>query len=157
VAAKSRPKSTKKPAKKPASRRARTSPGPEVGTKAAKSNGFRVLFVDDDEGCRALVGDILGSHGFEVVSESTVDAGLQRAAHEEFDLVILDLMLPSGTGGEAAFKIRELDGDVPILALSGYLDRWDSDDLKALGFTNWMAKPFKTKALAKLAKELASK
>ena len=132
----------KRPGRKPRGKRKGSAPAVA---------GYRALFVDDDDGCRALVGDVLSAHGFDVLSESTVDAGLHRAAEEEFDLIILDLMLPSGTGGEAAFKIRELDSDVPILALSGYLDKWDDDDLRALGFTDWMAKPFKTRALAKKA------
>jgi len=149
-------KSHQKSARKSKAQGRRPAPHAAGRNRAPKGDGARILFVDDDEGCRALVGDILGSHGFDVVSESTVDAGLQRAAQEEFDLVILDLMLPSGTGGEAAFKIRELDADVPIMALSGYLDKWDSDDLKALGFTDWMGKPFKTKALAKRAADLVS-
>ena len=124
--------------------------------KASGTKTTRVLFVDDDEGCRMLVTDTLAAHEVEVVTESTVDGGLRRAAEEELDVVILDLMLPSGTGGEAAYKLRELDPDLPILALSGYLDKWDPDDLRALGFTSWMAKPFKTKALVKRVAELVS-
>ena len=132
---------------------ARSRKGPKPGKRRAP---MRVLFVDDDEGCRMLVTDVLSGHGVEVATESTVDGGLRRAAEKEFDLVILDLMLPMGTGGEAAYKIRELDPDVPIVALSGYLDKWDHDDLRALGFTAWMAKPFKTKALVDLVAELTS-
>ena len=127
---------------------------PKKKPKAAGAKPSRVLFVDDDEGCRMLVRDVLRYEGVEVVSESTVDAGLKRAAEEEYDLVILDLMLPSRTGGEAAFKIRELDDGVPILALSGYLDKWDADDLRALGFTSWMGKPFKTKDLVNRVRKL---
>ncbi len=114
----------------------------------------RILFVDDDEGCRLLVCDVLKTSGAEVIAEPTVAAGLRRVAKEDFDLIILDLMLPKGTGGEAAFKIREKDAKIPIMALSGYLDKWDADDLKALGFTKWMSKPFKTKALLKEVKRM---
>ena len=46
----------------------------------------RILFVDDDEGCRSLVSDVLAGQGLDVVSEATVDGGLRRAAEEEFEL-----------------------------------------------------------------------
>jgi DNA-binding response OmpR family regulator len=127
---------------------------PARSPRRVRGGTKRVLFVDDDEGCRLLVSDVLGGSGLEVSAAATVDSGLRLAAEEEFDLVILDLMLPSGTGGEAAFKIRELDPKVPIMALSGYLDKWDHDDLRALGFTDWMAKPFKTAALIERAEKL---
>ncbi len=121
--------------------------------KAPDASGKkRILFVDDDEGCRLLVADVLKTADVEVVAEPTVAAGLKRAGKESFDLIILDLMLPKGTGGEAAFTIRENDPKIPIMALSGYLDKWDADDLKALGFTKWMGKPFKTKSLIAMVK-----
>ena len=67
----------------------------------------KILIVEDEESIAELEKDYLELSGFEVEIENDGEAGLKRAMSEEFDLFILDLMLPGVDGFEICKKIRE--------------------------------------------------
>ena len=67
----------------------------------------KILIVEDEESIAELEKDYLELSGFEVEIENDGEAGLKRAISEEFDLFILDLMLPGVDGFEICKKIRE--------------------------------------------------
>lgn len=64
----------------------------------------RILIVEDEESIAELEKDYLELSGFEVEMENSGDVGLQRALNEDFDLLILDLMLPVVDGFEICKK-----------------------------------------------------
>ena len=74
----------------------------------------RILIVEDEVAIADLEKDYLELSGFEVEIENDGTKGLERALHEEFDLFILDLMLPGVDGFEICKKIRETK-NTPIL------------------------------------------
>ena len=74
----------------------------------------RVLIVEDEEAIADLEKDYLELSGFTVEIENNGTAGLKRALSEEFDMFILDLMLPGTDGFEICKKIRE-EKNTPIL------------------------------------------
>ena len=75
----------------------------------------RILSVEDDEHVRVTIGELLEQAGYEVTPSSTAADGLQRATSERFNLIILDHILPDGTGLELCQQIRQFDPDTPIL------------------------------------------
>ena len=77
----------------------------------------RILIIEDEEAIADLEKDYLELSGFEVAIEHTGDEGLKKALKEDFDLVVLDLMLPGLDGFEVCKKIREKK-DIPILMVS---------------------------------------
>lgn len=77
----------------------------------------RILIVEDEEAIAELEKDYLELNDFEVKIENSGDTGLATALAEEFDLIILDLMLPGIDGFEICKRIRE-DKNVPILMVS---------------------------------------
>lgn len=77
----------------------------------------RILIIEDEEAIADLEKDYLELSDFEVEIENTGDAGLKRAMSEEFDLVILDLMLPGMDGFEVCKSIRE-EKNIPIIMVS---------------------------------------
>lgn len=77
----------------------------------------RILIVEDEVAIADLEKDYLELSGFEVEIENDGTKGLERALHEEFDLFILDLMLPGVDGFEICKKIRETK-NTPILMVS---------------------------------------
>lgn len=77
----------------------------------------RILIVEDEVAIAELEKDYLELSGFEVEMENTGDAGLEKALKEEFNLIILDLMLPNVDGFEICKQIREKK----ILQLSWFL------------------------------------
>ena len=91
--------------------------------------------------------DYLELSGFEVEIENDGTKGLERALHEEFDLFILDLMLPKMNGYEVLSALRRDGDNVPVLILSA---KTEIDD-KIQGFTtgadDYMTKPFEIREL----------
>ena len=101
----------------------------------------RILIVEDEVPIADLEKDYLELSGFEVEIENDATKGLQRALHEEFDLFILDLMLPGVDGFEICKKIRETK-NTPILMVSAKKDDIDKIRGLGLGADDYVTKPF---------------
>ena len=67
-------------------------------TFAARTMSSRLLLIDDDARLSAMVGDYLRNAGFDVTTAGSLGAGRERLAAENFDALVLDLMLPDGDG-----------------------------------------------------------
>lgn len=79
----------------------------------------RLLYVEDDPNQRMLLSAILEQSGFRVFSAQRALDGLELAAQECFDAVILDYDLPDMTGAQLAQEIRALEPAAKIILLSG--------------------------------------
>ena len=101
----------------------------------------RILIIEDEEAIADLEKDYLELNDFEVVIENSGDTGLATALSEEFDLIILDLMLPGIDGFEICKRIRE-DKNVPILMVSAKKDDIDKIRGLGLGADDYLTKPF---------------
>lgn len=101
----------------------------------------RILIVEDEEAIAELEKDYLELNDFEVTIENSGDMGLATALAEEFDLIILDLMLPGIDGFEICKRIRE-DKNVPILMVSAKKDDIDKIRGLGLGADDYLTKPF---------------
>lgn len=78
---------------------------------------MRILIIDDDPGMTGLVHHLLSAQGYEVLTASNGEDGLQQIQEHTPDLVILDLMLPAQDGWDVCKTIRTFS-DVPILIMS---------------------------------------
>ena len=101
----------------------------------------KILIVEDEISIAELEKDYLELSGFEVETENTGDRGLERAIREEFDLFILDLMLPNVDGFEICRRVREMK-NTPILLVSAKKDDIDKIRGLGLGADDYMTKPF---------------
>ena len=101
----------------------------------------RILIVEDEVAIADLEKDYLELSGFEVEIENDGTKGLERALHEEFDLFILDLMLPGVDGFEICKKIRETK-NTPILMVSAKKDDIDKIRGLGLGADDYVTNPF---------------
>jgi len=101
----------------------------------------RILIVEDEVAIAELEKDYLELSGFEVEIENTGDRGLARAMEEDFDLFLLDLMLPNVDGFEICRQIRERK-DMPILLVSAKKDDIDKIRGLGLGADDYITKPF---------------
>ena len=101
----------------------------------------RILIVEDEESIAELEKDYLEMAGFQVEIETKGDTGLKKALEKNFDLFILDLMLPNVDGFEICKGIREKK-NTPILVVSAKKD--DIDKIKGLGLgaDDYITKPF---------------
>ena len=101
----------------------------------------KILIIEDEEAIADLEKDYLELSGFEVQICNRGDEGLQTAMSEEFDLIVLDLMLPGMDGFEICKKIRE-EKNIPIIMVSAKKDDIDKIRGLGLGADDYMTKPF---------------
>lgn len=107
----------------------------------------KVLIVEDDESILQLERDYLEANGFSVTTTQNGSEGLELALGKEFDLILLDIMLPKVSGLEICKKVREIS-NVPIVFVSAKKD--DIDKIKGLGLgaDDYIVKPFSPSELA---------
>lgn len=101
----------------------------------------KILIVEDEEAIADLEKDYLELSGFEVEIASDGMTGLSRALEEDFQLVILDLMLPGVDGFEICRQVRE-EKNTPIIMVSAKKDDIDKIRGLGLGADDYMTKPF---------------
>ena len=101
----------------------------------------KILIIEDEEAIADLEKDYLEMSDFSVDIKNTGNAGLDAALSTNYDLIILDLMLPGVDGFEVCKKIREKK-NVPILMVSAKKDDIDKIRGLGLGADDYMTKPF---------------
>ena len=101
----------------------------------------RILIIEDEESIAALEKDYLELSDFEVDIETDGRKGLKKALTEEYDLYILDLMLPGTDGCEICSEIREIK-EVPILMVTARSDDIDKIRGLGLGADDYLEKPY---------------
>ena len=101
----------------------------------------KVLIIEDEVAIADLEKDYLELSGFEVETENDGVVGLKRALSEDFDMYILDLMLPRIDGFEICKQIRE-EKNTPILMVSAKKDDIDKIRGLGLGADDYITKPF---------------
>ena len=101
----------------------------------------RILIVEDEKDIAELEKDYLELSGFEVEIVYDGTEGLEKALNEDFDLYILDLMLPGVDGFEICKRIRDVK-DTPILMVSAKRDDIDKIRGLGLGADDYVTKPF---------------
>lgn len=100
------------------------------------------LLVEDDIELGKLIGIELAEIGFVLDHETDGERGLVRALTEPYELIILDMMLPSLDGVEICKRIREKRIDVPIIILTAKTDDLNKVLLLELGADDYITKPF---------------
>lgn len=106
----------------------------------------RILIIDDDEELTELVSEYLGAEGFETVAVHSGDEGLDKAKHGNYDLAVLDVMLPGMNGFEVLRNLRE-SSSLPVLMLTARGD--DNERIVGLeiGADDYLPKPFNPREL----------
>jgi DNA-binding response OmpR family regulator len=106
----------------------------------------RILVIDDDERLAGMVADYLGAAGYRVTASATAHDGEQRLKREQFDALVLDLMLPDGDGLEVCQRIRQ-HSDIPVLMLTARGDAMDRVVGLEIGADDYLPKPFEPREL----------
>ena len=101
----------------------------------------KILIIEDEVSIAELEKDYLELSGFEVDMEHNGDMGLEKALNTEYNLIILDLMLPGMDGFEICRRIRE-HKNIPVLMVSAKKE--DIDKIRGLGMgaDDYITKPF---------------
>lgn len=101
----------------------------------------KILIIEDDLNIQGIEKDYLEANSFNVSTAADGETGLKMALSGDFDLILLDIMLPKIDGLEVCRKIRA-EKDIPILLVSAKKE--DLDKIKGLGFgaDDYIVKPF---------------
>lgn len=101
----------------------------------------KVLIVEDEDAIAEIERDYLDLSGFDVTLASDGKEGLDIALKEDFDIIILDIMLPGMDGFDICKEIRK-EKDIPIIMVSAKKE--DIDKIRGLGIgaDDYMTKPF---------------
>ncbi len=125
----------------------------ERHTEQTANNTSRVLVVDDNPEIREILHILLGGEGYEIKEAKNGTDALEIMKGQQFDLIILDIMMPGMDGYHTCMEIRKIS-NAPILFLSAKTQEGD----KMLGFSSggddYLAKPFSYNELVSRAKAL---
>ncbi len=105
-----------------------------------------ILVVDDDDRLRDLLKNYLSDNDFRVTGAENIAAARAKMAIIEFDLIVLDRMMPGETGLDFATSIR-INNDIPILMLTAMAESVDRIDGLEVGVDDYLIKPFEPREL----------
>jgi len=125
---------------------------PDEDREAFKNGSGMVLIIDDEEQVRELGAEILAMAGYDVIvaPDGATGVNLLEQNDGKVLVVLLDMAMPGMDGFETFQKLREVDGEVPIVLCSGYgrdisMERFQERDL-----AGFLAKPFRMNELLKV-------
>lgn len=100
-------------------------PQPAPPSRSHVRPGTVVLVIDDDLDVRDVVTDMLSARGLRALSAADGPRGIElfRQHHHEIDVVLLDMTMPSMSGGEVHAALRAIAPDVPVIVFSGYSEQ----------------------------------
>lgn len=115
---------------------------PDLSSRAAGAARPSLLVIEDDESMATALTDGLELEGYDVEVQRDGAAGLERALKGEFDLIVLDVMLPSLSGVDILKQVRSAGRQMPILMLTAKGQEIDKVLGLKLGADDYMTKPF---------------
>ncbi|TJY44140.1 response regulator transcription factor [Cohnella pontilimi] len=101
----------------------------------------RILIIEDEDIIAEVEKDYLEASGYSVDIAQSGDIGLQKAINEEYDLIILDLLLPETDGFEICKQVRQ-SKNIPVLIVSSKIEEIDKIRGFGLGADDYVTKPF---------------
>ncbi len=102
---------------------------------------MRLLIIEDEIAIAELEKDYLEMNNYIVEVATNGKDGLKKALGEDFDLLILDLMIPEVDGATICREVRK-EKDIPIIIVSAKKEEWDKVQLLGIGADDYMTKPF---------------
>jgi CheY-like chemotaxis protein len=107
----------------------------------------RVLVVEDHQENLEYLKGLIESAGHLCTAVGSVSESLHQLETSSFDLVLLDLILPDADGVEVARYILEKGLNLPVVAVSGYLDHWADESFSNLGIRRQVSKPYRVREI----------
>lgn len=108
---------------------------------AYMDKNIKILIVEDDNSINTMLKKLMNINGYDAVQAYSGTEALLQINSNDFDLVILDLMLPGISGEELIKKIRETK-EMPVIIISAKIDKNDKINLLNLGADDYITKPF---------------
>jgi two-component system alkaline phosphatase synthesis response regulator PhoP len=125
-----------------------------------KTSHARVLIVDDEADIITTVQYRLEFCGFEVITAANGKEGLEKAANEKPDIILLDISMPVMNGHEVLERLKSYPElkDIPVIMLTAYSDAKDIAKAANLGIAGYITKPFDfSELMGKISNALENK
>jgi DNA-binding response OmpR family regulator len=103
----------------------------------------KILVIDDDAELRANLAEILGAQGYETHLAASGKEGIAQALVENFDVILLDLVMPGIKGTEALTEIRKLKPKTKIIMITAFATVQGAVEAIQKGASDYITKPFK--------------
>jgi two-component system, OmpR family, phosphate regulon response regulator OmpR len=116
-------------------------------TTSTTDPNYRVAVVDDDPKLRELVRRYLSENGFDVIGAETGAALTKLLVREQFDLIVLDLMMPGEDGLSILRRLRGANDNTPIIMLTAKGEDIDRIIGLEMGADDYLSKPFNPREL----------
>jgi DNA-binding response OmpR family regulator len=110
----------------------------------------KILLIDDELDILEILKEFLEFRGFNVIHFDNPVKAIKNFHPDYYNIVITDLNLPDMSGCELVSKIREIDRNIPIIIISGYLEDIQKENILTKGASAYLEKPFNLKQLENL-------
>ncbi|MBI3946510.1 MAG: SpoIIE family protein phosphatase [Armatimonadetes bacterium] len=124
---------------------------------AAAAAEIHILIVDDEEGARLTLTDILEDQGYALQTAATASEALELARHHHFDIALLDIMLPDFSGTELLRRLKALQPEIACVMVSAYASVDSSIEALNEGASAYVLKPFEVPQITAVIREQAEK
>ena len=115
----------------------------------------RILVIEDQEDNRQIVRDLVTASGYELLEATTGEDGIEAAAREKPDLILMDIQLPGIDGYEVTRRIKANPQlrQIPVIAVTSYALSGDDKKAFAAGCDGYVTKPYSPRLLLAKIKE----
>ncbi len=103
---------------------------------------MKILIIDDTVEFNNTISEILANHNYEVESAYDGKSGLRMALENEYDIILLDIMMPQMNGYKVLKKLRSAGRSTPVILITARDDIDDKIDGLELGADDYLSKPF---------------
>ncbi|MES2964418.1 MAG: response regulator [Bdellovibrionota bacterium] len=124
-------------------------PAPVASEKKIDLRGVKILVVEDSPENQFLMKRFLEFAGASIDVASNGEEGVEKALHNVYDLVLMDIQMPILDGYHATTRLRETGYDKPIVALTAHALKEEREKCMNLGFTGFLTKPIRKEDLLK--------
>lgn len=113
-----------------------------------------ILIVDDEEGIRMLLNEILSHSGYQIYNASTGKEALDKLGEQSFQLLILDYRLPIMDGAEMLRELEVRGERIPVILMSGLTEHFIEEQTNSPNVKHIIAKPFDVQHLIGLVQAI---
>jgi DNA-binding NtrC family response regulator len=106
-----------------------------------------VLIVDDNDEQRSILSDLLTGYGYSIDEAPSGEEAIEKAALSEFDIVLLDLVMPKMSGMDVLSEIRKTSPQTKIIIMTGFATVEGAVEAIKKGASDYIAKPFNSNTL----------
>lgn len=109
---------------------------------SSEKNRIRILIIDDEPGLRDMAVYGLSDRGYEVMTASSGEEGIEKVKGKPYDLIVCDMRMPGKNGLETLKEIKRLNSQTEVIMAAGYPTIEGAAESKQQGASGYIAKPY---------------